>query len=400
MSGQVPGNITLLHKLVSLDMSLNQFTLEPHVLNNLLRNSTNLEKLSLINVNISSILPSSLNISSSLKFLNLSNTGLHGELPHYIFNLRSLETLDLSYNSFTGNIPLEISLLPKLVYIDLSRNGFDNLRIQPRVFENLLKNSTLLRYISLYQVNIGSVLPSYLNLSSIKSLDLSFTNLQGNLPDNIFHLKYLELLDLSENNLTGPLPSKLFTLPYLQTIRLNGNMFSGNVPFDSFSLPSLKVLRLSSNQLTGHIDVHKFRKLPNLTVLDISFNNFIGDWELDTLLKSLTNLEYLDLSYSGFSVVTTKNANHFVNPGFLILKLASCKLKAFPESLRLMPNIMLLDLSSNEIKGQVPHWVGELGSYMWSRRKLVEELSLCANLTKGHRPPSLLILDASFLYYI
>lgn len=51
-SGPVPMNITLLHKLVSLDMSLNRFTFEPHVLNNLLRNSTNLEKLSLIYITI------------------------------------------------------------------------------------------------------------------------------------------------------------------------------------------------------------------------------------------------------------------------------------------------------------------------------------------------------------
>ncbi|GJW72972.1 leucine-rich repeat-containing protein [Tanacetum coccineum] len=262
-SGQVPTEITLLHKLVSLDLSFNfigddDLKLEPHVFINMLRNFTNLEELSLAFVNISSVLPTSLNISS-LKLLNLDSAGLQGKLPHYIFNLHSLETLDLSSNHFTGDIPSKI-------------------------------------------------------------------------PVNLTHLTSLRL---PYNKLNGTLPSWLFTSPSLEHLSLIDNMFSGNVPFESFALPSLKGLYLSNNQLSGQIDVQTFRKLTNLTYLLLSFNNFSGEWELDTLLSSFTNLLYLDLSYSGFSV-TTNNANHYVNPGFLFLKLASCKLKVFPESFRAM----------------------------------------------------------------
>ncbi|GKG19215.1 leucine-rich repeat-containing protein, partial [Tanacetum coccineum] len=97
-------------------------------------------------------------------------------------------------------------------------------------------------------------------------------------------------------------------------------MFSGNVPFESFALPSLQMLDLSDNQLAGQIDVGQ---LTNLTHLDLSSNNFSGELELDTLLSTLTNLEDLALSYSGFSV-TTNNANHYVNPpGLIYLELAS-----------------------------------------------------------------------------
>ncbi|GKB17879.1 leucine-rich repeat-containing protein [Tanacetum coccineum] len=98
LSGQVPPDITLLYKLVSLDLSFNyvygDLKLEPHVFINMLRNFTNLEELSLADVNISSVLPTRLNNSSSLKLLNLYHTRLQGKLPHYIFNLQSLETLD------------------------------------------------------------------------------------------------------------------------------------------------------------------------------------------------------------------------------------------------------------------------------------------------------------------
>ncbi|GKC10189.1 leucine-rich repeat-containing protein, partial [Tanacetum coccineum] len=331
LSGQVPPDITLLHKLVSLDLSLNyvdDLKLEPHVFINMLRNFTNLEELSLPEVNISSVLPTRLNISSSLKLLNLAGSGLQGKLPHYIFNLQSLETLDLSANHFTGDIPSKISL-------------------------------------------------------------------------NLTHLTFM---GLSSNNLNGTLPSWLFTSPSLEYLFLQNNMFSGNVPFESFALPSLKWLDLShNNQLSGQIDMQTFRQLTNLIELDLSYNNFSGEWELDTLLSSLTNLDWLDLSYSGFSV-TTKNTNHFVNPGFWSLRLASCKLKVFPESFRAMKQLLELDLSGNEIHGQIPHWAGEIGrnelrllnlshnfitglpQFQWYG---LYELYLQSNLIEGPFPPSI-----------
>ncbi|GKD25024.1 leucine-rich repeat-containing protein, partial [Tanacetum coccineum] len=340
LSGQVPPEITLLHKLVSLDLSFyvtsENFKLEPHVFINLLRNFTNLEELSLEGVGISSVLPTGLNISSSLKLLNLQLTRLQGKLPHYIFNLQSLETLDLRFNHFTGNIPSKISV-------------------------------------------------------------------------NLTHLTFM---DLYSNNLNGTLPSWLFTSPSLEYLDLRGNMFSGNVPFESFALPSIKKLYLGYNQLAGHTDVQTFRQLTNLTYLDLSSNNFSGEWELDTLLSSLTNLEYLSLSYSGFSL-TTNNTNHYVNPGFQLLYLASCKLKVFPESFRAMKQLLWLDLSGNEIHGQIPHWAGEIGRNELSLLDLshnfitglpqfpwygLSELYLQSNLIEGPFPPS--ICNMSGLRYL
>ncbi|PWA70795.1 Leucine-rich repeat-containing protein [Artemisia annua] len=300
------------------------------------RNFTNLEELSLGDVNISLVLPTSLNISSSLKLLNLFNTRLQGILPHYIFNLHSLETLKLSGNSFTCDIPSEISV-----------------------------NAT-----------------------------------------------HLTSLDLSVNKLNGTLPSWLFTSPSLEILNLYSNMFSGNVPFESFSLPSLQVLDLANNQLVGHTDMLTFRKLTNLTVLCLSYNNFSGEWELDTLLTSLRNLEDLGLSYNGFSV-TTENVNHYVNPGFRYLELASCKLKVFPNSFRAMKQLERLDLSSNKIHGQIPHWIGEIGGNQLVSLNLshnfitglpqfqwygLSELYLQSNLIEGPFPTS--ICNMSILSYL
>ncbi|KAI3793220.1 hypothetical protein L1987_35836 [Smallanthus sonchifolius] len=447
-TGQVPTYISHLHNLVSLDLSWNgiDFSLEPRLFINLLQNLTVMEELSLEYVIISSVLPANLNISSSLKLLNLRSTGLQGNIPHNIFNLQSLETLYLSRNSFTGYVPAEISLLSKLVSLDLSSNGIDNLLLEPHIFSIFLKNSTFLKDLWLSEVNIGFVLPTYLNISSpLRSLVLSFTSLQGKLPDNILNLEYLKELDLQGNNdlsgqlpkvntsisiplywldlsntslsgeiptsighfkslvylslsdcslngslpdslvnlrnleflylssnmLSGTLPSSLFTLHSLQYIRLGKNKFHGNVPLELFSLQSIKGLSLTGNHLTGRIDVldhgpmQTFQQLTNLTYLDLSSNSFIGVWELDTLLSSLKNLETLILSYSGVSL-TTNNANHYVNPDFGILSLASCSLKVFPLSFQAMAILKHLDLSSNDIQGHIPDWVGEIGAHRLS----------------------------------
>ncbi|GJT93607.1 leucine-rich repeat-containing protein [Tanacetum coccineum] len=76
LSGQLPPDITLLHKLVYLDLSSSSgLKLRPDFFINLIHNFTNLEGLALNDVNISLVLPDRLNISSFLKFLYLPNTG-------------------------------------------------------------------------------------------------------------------------------------------------------------------------------------------------------------------------------------------------------------------------------------------------------------------------------------
>ncbi|GKE48109.1 leucine-rich repeat-containing protein, partial [Tanacetum coccineum] len=368
--------------MVSLDLTSYSYDLKLRPLDfiNLFHNVTNLEQLSLENVEISSVLPTSLNTSSSLKLLNLAQTRLKGKLPHYIFSLHSLERLDLSRNTLPGDIPSV--------------------------------NLTHLTYMRLSYNSLNGTLPSWLFTSpSLEYLYLRDNMFSGNVPFESFalpslisiNLTHLTLLDLSSNKLNGTLPSWLFTSPSLEYLNLRYNMFSGNVPFESFALPSLKMLDLSFNQLAGHTSVQTFRKLTNLTTLGLSYNDFSGEWELDTLLSSLTNLESLDLSYSGLSV-TTKNGNHYVNPAFEHLGLASCKLKVFPNSFRAMKQLWYLDLSSNEIHGQIPHWVGEIGGnklfyvnlshnfitrlpqFQWYG---LSELYLQSNLIEGPFPPSI-----------
>ncbi|KAJ9540701.1 hypothetical protein OSB04_027207 [Centaurea solstitialis] len=307
LRGQVPMDITILRKLVSLDLSANDLKLEPHVFYNLLNNCTTLEKLLLGDVNISATLPAYANISFSLISLDLSFTGLQGKLPDYIFNLPYLEQLDLSSNNqLYGEIPYSIG-----------------------------------------------------HLNSLNTLRLNSCGLTGPLPKSIVNLRHLKTLDLASNMFNETLPSLLFTLPTFDFISLKHNMFSGRLPSELFTQRSLKQLYLGHNQFDGMIEVldqgsipQTFQQLLNLTALDLSNNKFSGVWELDTLLSSLRTLETLHLSYSGLSV-TTNNVSRHVNSNLQSLDLASCKIKVFPESLRGMRKLAYLDLSRNEIDGHI-----------------------------------------------
>nr|GEV51740.1 leucine-rich repeat-containing protein [Tanacetum cinerariifolium] len=184
----------------------------------------------------------------------------------------------------------------------------------------------------------------------------------------------LEELSLGRVDISSILPTSLNILSSLKLLNLGSTGFRIEA-FESFAIRSLKELDLTYNHLAGHIDVLTFRQFTNLTHLDLSFNNFSGYCELDTLLTSLTNLEYLSISYNGFSV-TTMNGKHYVNPGFRILRLASCKLKVFPKSFRAMQQLQSLDLSSNEIHGRIPLWAGEIGGSDQVFPKLLIDFSL------------------------
>nr|GEW97139.1 hypothetical protein [Tanacetum cinerariifolium] len=314
-----------------------------------------------------------------------------------------LTHLNLSQCRFSGQVPTEITFLSKLVSLDLSYNQFD---LKVHDLKNFFQNFTSMEKLLLKDVNISSTLPTSLNISSssLKVLNLASTGLRGRLPHNIFNIQNLETLELGDNYLTGYLPLKVsVNLTHLTYLSLNDNTLSGTVPFESFALPSLQVLDISNNQLTGHIDMQTFRKLTNLIVLDLPSNNFSGEWELDTLLTNNRNHEALDLSYGGFSV-TTKNHNHYVNPGFIYLNLASCKLKVFPNSFQAIKKLNELDLSSNKIHGHVPLGAGQIGGnelyyvnisrnfitglprFHWPK---VNELYSQSNVIQGPFPPSI-----------
>lgn len=150
-----------------------------------------------------------------LQVVDVSNNNLTGEIPQQ-FPLNITE-ITMNNNMFTGNLP-QLDQLSSVEIINLSNNQVDG-NINPQIFTGLVK---------------------------VVTLDLSFNQLQGPLPDTIKNMGALQTLNLQNNQLSGQLPATLSELNNVQTFNIENNQFTGTLPAGF----SPRTYKYGGNQLT------------------------------------------------------------------------------------------------------------------------------------------------------
>ncbi|XP_044960565.1 receptor-like protein EIX2 [Hordeum vulgare subsp. vulgare] len=228
-------------------------------------------------------------------FLMLSNNRFSGKFPSFLKNMRELKSLDLSHNSFSGRLPLWIGELVELRFLGLNHNTFSG-GIPPAI-----SNLSRLHHLNLAGNGLSGAIPWHLSnmkamigkdakdfsdmnelystdyfdtfrsldfssavvkgrelnysagIWDLVSIDLSFNQLTGVIPEEILVLDGLINLNLSWNRLSGEIPNKLGALQALESLDLSRNMFCGIIPSSLSDLNYLSYLDLSSNNLTGRI---------------------------------------------------------------------------------------------------------------------------------------------------
>ncbi|PRQ44329.1 putative leucine-rich repeat-containing, plant-type, leucine-rich repeat domain, L [Rosa chinensis] len=418
-TGQIPIEVAHLKRLKVLDLSRNgeELKLGKRNLGTLIQNLTELSDLSLDGVNlsaegslwsqtISSSLPKlsvlslyncdlsgpiheSFSRLDSLSTLILDGNNISGPVPKFFANFSSLISLSLSDCNFYGAFPKEIFQIPSLQSVDLKAN----LELRGSLPE-FPKNGSL-ESLVLSGTKFSGVLPDSIgNLKMLSELDLRECNFTGAVPKSLANLtqlghlylssnkfsspinsiqwdKLIKLvdLDLSDNLLYGSIPLSPFSIPLLQSLDLSGNNFSGQLlEFSNVSSSSLFSLDLSSNNLEGSIPV-SILNLPELDIINLSSNNLSG-FPFYGLPES-RDLSSLDLSFN--SLLFNHNGTNSSPPSLLqskYLNLASNKLKTFPNFLKNQSSLTVLDLSDNQIPGQIPNWIWELR---------LQVLNLCCN---------------------
>eukprot|EP01018_Ginkgo_biloba_P031502 Gb_22857 [translate_table: standard] len=283
---------------------------------------------------------------SKLEYLGLSSCSLTGSIPDSLLNLSSLilvimafmdeyllGSLDLSYNNITGRIPYSIGKMSSLQYLNLSLNTL-----------------------------IGEIPSSIVDISTLFHLDLHSNELQGTIPSSLGFLVNLTYLDVGYNRLNGTIPSSLSNLFALHYLDLSHNRLQGSIPHSFGKLSSLTVLRLSSNELSGSLPL-SIGQLSSLSILDIFlYGNHMSGSITGMQLQNLTKLDALGLSNSGLRVI---NISSTWIPPFQLrrLSLGSCKIGG-PISTWISTQISLqkLGLSGNNLVGDIPPWLWDFPS--------------------------------------
>ncbi|KAL3323063.1 hypothetical protein AABB24_040258 [Solanum stoloniferum] len=403
--GKIPTEIAYLSNLVSLDLSDGyELQFDERTFETMLHNFTNLELLALPLGDISSsIHPNSrLFQLHHLHTLNLHNNFFYpSSFPNGISRLRNLRHLKLS--GFDGKIPTEISYLSNLVSLDLSYDY--ELQLDERTFKALLQNFTNLELLSLSGVSISSPIPVNIS-SSLRYVDLEYTNLLGVLPESFFLLpnsletlrlsgndllkgvfpkthrsntllmeldisgtgisgellhsigtfSSLNILNLQECQFSGSIPDSIGNLTQITELILSNNHFTGNIPDSIGNLTQIREWILSNNHFTGHIP-STISKLKHLTRLDLSDNAFSG--EIPDVFSNLQELRTLYISDNSF--ISSFPASILSLTQLDTLDLSSNSLSGpLPSNPSMLQKLIFVDLSYNSLNGTIPSWVFSL----------------------------------------
>lgn len=213
-----------------------------------------------------------------------------------------VDSIRLINKGLEGGLPnLKLS---ELTYLNLSFNEIEG-NIPP------FENAPLLETLILSHNDFTNNIPNFEALLSLKRLELTGNELEDTIP-HFDHLTQLETLRIGSNNLVDSLPffSNNSQLKYLN---ISDNQIDGTVP--NFDLPNLEDLRLNSNLLDSIPD---FVNLPKLKHLDIGGNELFVTPDF-TNLSTLENLYLYNNHLSGILM----DFNH-------------------------LPNLKRLDLSAND----------------------------------------------------
>ncbi|XP_034936923.1 leucine-rich repeat-containing protein 15-like [Chelonus insularis] len=302
-----------LYHLIDADFSSNNITkIDPEAF----KDSRGLITLELQNNPLDEVQGQFLNCRGLL-YLNLSSCGIRHMNEDFFSNTTTLITLDLSYNPLETLDPGPFQHLKNLEHLNL--NNCNITHISPKTFSNLENLRTLfLANNNLKSISWTSILAQLIRLNHLDIENTGTTNLPRDTFANNHYLRHLVLannqlhhldvtntlghnlhnlytLDLSNCALQDRLPEDVFNnASNLRILNLSGNpMFASDLTAVLRHIPQLRKLSLSNCSLRRLPDA--FDALENLQELDISHNPLSDAFV--KLLKPLTQLEYLDMSY-------------------------------------------------------------------------------------------------------
>ncbi|XP_051130466.1 receptor-like protein 50 isoform X2 [Andrographis paniculata] len=366
-TGQIPPGISNLTRLVVLDLSsaYTPVNLENPNLERLIQKLNRLQELYLEGVNASAIGSQWCNALSlyvpNLRVLSMPNAYLTGPFDSSLLKLQSLSIIRLDGNIFSAGFPEFLADFAKLQVLILSSCGLSGV-----VPAKLFQIKSLEKIDLNNNRDLEGSLPEFPSNGSLRTLQLQYTRFSGNLTDSVSRLGMLEFLDLRACLFSGTIPGSIEKLTHLQYLDLSLNQFVGSVPSFAFR-KKLTTINLRGNSLTGRIPDAIWKGLESLEFLDLSVNSLHG--EVPASLFDLPSLKILDLSNNSFSSLIGDAKTEQVQWLCESVQFSEAERPRRPRSFLQQPkfpllknqsSLMMLDLSDNQIHGEIPNWLWEV----------------------------------------
>ncbi|XP_073147397.1 receptor-like protein EIX2 [Henckelia pumila] len=393
--GTISDGILNLCKLKFLDLTENRFTGKiPDFGVNEDGCLQDLEYLRLSYNSLTDPIPTSLGTLSNLRELDFQNNRLSGDIPPSLGLLSNLEKLDLSNNSLSGMVTeLHLAKLKNLIELSVSLNDLvfnvssdwippfqlqviklASCTIGPR-FPSWLETQQNVTDLRMSRASISDTLPSWFEklYSRVKYLDISNNNISGRLPQFQEANNPERRLIVHSNNIDGllrPLPSDIYLLD------VSNNALSGGIPVQNATNMILGVLILSNNQLNGLFPSFLCDAM-SMTILDLANNQLHGT--LPECIGDMENLSMLDLTNNSLHGEIPSSLS---NLSLMSLHLNNNSFEGKLVSLENMTFLSILDVGRNSFTGTIPQWIGEKLQYL-------KFLSLQSNGFYGEIPQNL-----------
>ncbi|XP_050289378.1 receptor-like protein EIX1 [Quercus robur] len=321
----------------------------------LVNSSTSFDVLNLSNNNLtssSSVLKWLFNSNTSVVGLDFSRNPFQGLIPDAFSKINSLELLILDDNEFEGGIPKSFSGMCNLKTLSLSRNNLSEQLLG--IVHNLTRCAN----------------------HSIEKLYLDYNNIMGSFPD-LTTFSSLRVLWLSDNQLSGTIPESLGKQSNLESLYIGGNPFEGVISEAHFSkLTKLKVFQIYNSSLVFNFSsnwVPPFQ-LKQLYLVSCQLGFGLPKW-----LQTQKSYYWLDLSNS--TILDSLSNSYWIFPNKkFYMNLSNNQISGHIPNLSLGSSFgSIIDLSSNELKGEIPSFVFR-GVHLDLSKNMLSELafSLCA----------------------
>ncbi|CAD6259593.1 unnamed protein product [Miscanthus lutarioriparius] len=281
--------------------------------------------------------------------LKINTLDAVGPIPEELRNLTHLVKLDFRKNYFYGPLPAFIGELTALESMTVGINALSG--PVPKELGNL----TNLLSLALGSNNFNGTLPDELGkLTKLRQIYIDSNDFSGPLPSTLSQLKNLSILWASDNNFSGQIPDYLGSLTNLTQLRLQGNSFQGPIPSSLSNLVNLKKLRIG-DIVNGSSPLAFIGNMTSLGELVLR-NTKISDTLASVDFSKFVNLYLLDLSFNNITGQIPQSILNLLSLSYLFLGNNSLSGSLPATKSPLLTN---LDFSYNHISGNFPSWATE-----------------------------------------